>query len=270
MKFQRSYPLSRIKPGVIKSMFFLFAFIRLASAWSNENTGYYEDLFSQANEFYSKTKYDSSIFLYESIVNAGYESANLYYNLGNAHYKKKNIPAAILYYEKAKKLEPGDGDILFNLQLANQQITDKIEPLPELFLSKWWNEIISSAPADAWGKWVLILSFYAAAMFAFFIFSGQVFFRKIFFWSGIAGIILALFTWSFALKQEKLLTESHEAIVFAPSITTKSSPDEGSTNLFVIHEGTKVKILEKVSNWYKISLADGNIAWMKAEDAMEI
>lgn len=270
MNFQISYLFDPIKFRLVKSIFCFFAILNFTSVTGSENAAHYEDLFRQANEFYSKANYDSSILYYESIAGAEYESANLYYNLANACYKKKNIPAAVLYYEKAKKLKPDDGDILFNLQLVNQQITDKIEPLPELFLTKWWNGFISSAPVDSWGKWVIILAFYAAVMFAFFIFSGQVIFRKIFFWSGVAGIILAVISFSFALKQEKLITESHEAIVFAPSITAKSSPDENSTNLFVIHEGAKVKILEKVSDWYKISLADGNIGWIKEENVKEI
>ncbi len=243
-----------------------FTICNLQSASANENISHYENIFKLGNEAYSKGNYDSAIFYYESIINADFESASLYYNLGNAYYKMKYLPNTILCYEKSKKLKPDDSDNAFNLQLANQQITDKIEPLPEIFYLKWWNEIISSASVDSWGKWAIILSFYAMLMFSFFVLSDSATMKRIYFWSGIVGIFLLIFSFSFALKQQSLITKESDAIVFSPSVTTKSSPDENSTNLFVIHEGTKVKILEKVDDWCKISLPDGNIGWIKKEE----
>ncbi len=203
--------------GLISIFFFQFSF-------GNENISHYENLFQHANEYYSKGNYDSAIIMYRNIVNAEYESVSLYYNFGNAYYKMKNIPSAILYFEKAKKLAPDDNDVLFNLQLTNQQITDKIEPLPELFYKKWWNEIISAAAMDSWAKWTIILAIYALLMFVFFVLAESVTFKKIYFWSGIAGIIFAVFSFSFAMKQEKFLIESNEAIVFSSSITAKVRP----------------------------------------------
>lgn len=243
-----------------------FATCNLRHATCNGNVSYYENILKLGNDAYSKGNYDSAIVYYESIINAEYESASLYYNLGNSYYKRKNLPNAILYYERSKKLEPDDSDLSFNLQLANQQITDKIEPLPVLFLTRWWNEIISSASVDSWGKWAIILSFYTMVMFVFFVLSDSILLRKIYFWSGIFGITLMIFSFSFAVRQQSLITKENEAIVFSPSVTTKSSPDENSTNLFVIHEGTKVNILEKVNDWCKISLPDGNIGWMRMEE----
>lgn len=250
---------------VLTSLFFLFF-----PASAEDNMEHYERVFARANEFYSAGKFDSALVLYQSIVDAEYESEVLYYNLGNSCYKMKNIPAAILYYEKAKKLKPDDADVFFNLQLANQQITDKIEPLPELFVTRWWKGMISSMSVDGWGKWTLVFFFYSVIMLTLFILSASAGFRKTSFWSGLAGVILSAFSFSIALKQEKLLTKNNEAIVFAPSTTSKSSPDENSTNLFVIHEGTKVKILEKLNEWIKISIADGNIGWIDAGDVREI
>ena len=242
----------------------------IQNSFGNENISHYENLMKQGNEFYAKGNFDSAVVVYQNIINADFESANLYYNLGNAYYKMKNIPSAILFFEKAKKLDQGDNDILFNLQLANQQITDKIEPLPEMFLTKWWNGIISSVSMDSWAKWAIILAFYAMFMFMFFNLSEAAWLKKLYFWTGVAGISLAILSFTFALKHEKLISENAEAIVFSPSVTAKSSPDDNSTNLFVIHEGIKVKILEKVSDWYKISLPDGNIGWMKKEDVKGI
>lgn len=248
----------------------LFVLCNFQQVCANEDFSHYENVLRMGNDAYTKGKYDSAVVLYESIVNAEFESASLYYNLGNAFYKMKRLPDAIWYYEKAKKIEPGDRDISFNLQLANQQIIDKIEPLPELFFTRWWKEIISSASVDAWAKWTLILSFYSFLMFAFFMVSFTVSFRRIFFISGIAGLFMAVLTFSFAFKQEKYYQSENEAIVFSPSVTTKSSPDETSTNIFVIHEGTKVKILEHLNGWSKITLPDGNIGWLKSEEIKAI
>lgn len=239
-------------------------------AFGNANQGHYEELFTKGNEAYTKNNFDSAIIYYEGIVNAGFESGILYYNLGNSYYKKRNIPAAILYFEKAKKLVPDDSDVLFNLQLANQQITDMIEPLPDFFLNQWWKTIISSASVDAWGRWSIVFAFYSVIMLMFFIFSESAGFRKLFFWSGLTGLIFTVFTLYFAFEQEKNLVENNEAIVFSSTVTTKSSPGDNSTNLFVIHQGTKVKILERVNGWIKIAIPDGNIGWIISEEVREI
>lgn len=262
------FPEKTMKRNVFHSagMVFLvcfFSFFFSHFAEGNENAEHYENLFRMANDAYSRGQYDSALAGYQAILNADFESSSLYFNIGNAFYKTKKIPSAILYYEKARKLQPNDNDVAFNLLLANQQITDKIEPLPELFFIRWWNGVVSSASMDSWARYAIIFCFYTFSMFVFFVFSVSGSFRKLFFWSGIAGVFMAILSFSFALKQESNILGEKEAIVFAPSVTTKSSPDESSTNLFLIHEGTKVKILEKLNDWCKISLLDGNIGWIK-------
>ncbi len=223
-----------------------------------------------ANEAYSRGAFDSAAYLYETIMKAGFESTAIYYNAGNSYYKMKNIPYSILYFEKAKKLDPEDADNNFNLQMANQQIIDKVEPLPEFIITKWWKQLISSSPADSWGTWFLVFIYYSMAMLTFFVFSPSSFWKRVLFSSGIIGIILACFCFTFGSIQKERTSENIEAIVFTPSITTKSSPDENSTNLFVIHEGSKVRIMETVNEWCKISLPDGNIGWMRSEELKQI
>lgn len=240
------------------------------SCIAQDNIAHYETKYLQANKQYSNGAYDSAVMVYEEIISAGYESSVLYFNLGNSYYKLKQVPMAILYYEKAKKLAPDDSDILFNLQLANQHIVDKFEPLPELFYSVWWNKLINAASVDKWGMWVFFSLLYAATVMILFAFSSSVFIRKFLFASGIIAIVISCFSFVFAWQQEAMVTSNSEAIVFTPTVTVKSSPDDNSTSLFVIHEGNRVKLMETVNDWYKIALLDGNVGWLRKDDVKEI
>jgi tetratricopeptide (TPR) repeat protein len=115
-------------------------------------------LIEQANKYYDESEYSLAVETYETIINNGFESDKLYYNLGNAYFKLNNLPMAIFYYEKAKKLNPYDADILFNLEIANGRIIDKIEPVPQFFLFKWWDLLVKSRTMEQWAR-VSIFSF---------------------------------------------------------------------------------------------------------------
>lgn len=250
----------------ISILFVLFIF----SVMYAENEAYYQQKLTEGNKLYSENKFIEAKTLFLEVVNANYESASLFYNLGNTYYKLNDIAHSILYFEKAKKINPGDVDVLFNLEIANQRITDKIEPLPELFLTKLWYGFIHSQSADGWGKWTLVLIFWSALSIALYLFSFSLIWRKLFFYNGIISFAIAVVTLFFAFTQDKLSTEANQAIVFTPTLTVKSSPEASGTNLFVIHEGTKVKIVETVNDWYKIVLLDGNIGWLKKSDVKTI
>lgn len=221
-----------------------------------------ETQFEQANELYRNGKFSKAAELYEQIVSNGYEHAVLYYNLGNTYFKKKNIPTAILYYERAKRLAPQDEDILYNLHLANLRVVDKIESLPQLFFAQWWNTLISLMSSDGWGTVSIIGLWCILAGGSMYFISRSYGIKRIMFILSSLSILVVLFSFIAILQQyNRERTESH-AIVFSPTISVKSSPDEQSTDLFVLHEGVKVEVLDTVGEWRKVRLVDGKVGWI--------
>ncbi|MEZ5199730.1 MAG: tetratricopeptide repeat protein [Bacteroidales bacterium] len=253
-----------------KRMKKLLFIIGLFFLFNNAFSANVDSLFMKANENYSQDLYTNATELYLQIIDQGYESPEVYYNLGNCYFKSNNIPSAILYYEKAKKLKPNDEDIEFNLKVANTKIVDKIEPVPELFFWQWWRSIYNVFGADTWAKIGVggfILFF---IMLAFYLLSKQTLIRKTAFYTGVVIFIITLFTIAVGYQKYKLLKSENEAIVFTPTITVKSSPNQNSVDLFVIHEGSKVKIVEKVGGWYEIKIANGSVGWLPASSLKDI
>jgi tetratricopeptide (TPR) repeat protein len=225
-----------------------------------------ESMMEQANQSYSSADYAAAISLYESVIGSGYESAGIYFNLGNAYFKLGNIPAAILFFEKARKIDPTDEDIRFNLELANSRIIDKMEPLPDFFLRTWWKSARDLFSSDQWAKIGLagfILLLVSAALF---VISTMVFTRKIMFWAGIVCFTIMSASLIFSLYSYREYSRQSSAIIFTPTITVKSSPNESSVDLFVIHEGTKVYITDMVEGWSEVRLANGNVGWVQTEN----
>ena len=223
--------------------------------------------FQQANDLYTKGEYKAAAEMYQKLVDNNYESAALYFNLGNSYYKQNAVAEAILYYEKAKKLAPHDNDIQFNLDMANLQITDKIEPIPTFFLTSFWINLLQLSNMDGWA-WITVISlFTVCVLFTLFTLSSEILWRKVNFYSGLMLLLVALFSLYAAFSQHKIVSTSNYAIVFTPTLNVKSSPGNTGKDLFVIHEGTKVQLLEQTEeDWYKIILADGNVGWLKKTD----
>lgn len=228
------------------------------------------ELLQKANENYSKQQYKQAIEGYNQILAANLEAPEVYFNLGNAYYKTGQYTLAILNYERAKLLAPDDEDIAFNLQVANQKVVDSIQELPGLFIVRWWNSIINSQTTDTWATFSIIsfIAFLIMLGFYFFAKTGDV--RRITFWTGCFLIFFTIFTWSFAAQQKGRLVNHAYAIVMQPTVTVKSSPDAAGTNLFVIHEGIKVRITDKLGEWVEIKLADGNKGWALSDTVEKI
>jgi tetratricopeptide (TPR) repeat protein len=228
------------------------------------------DLLQKANEHYTKEEYKQAIDDYNKILMTNMESSEVYFNLGNAYYKTKQYTLSILNFERAKLLAPDDEDIAFNLQVANQHVVDSIQELPGIFIVRWWNSLVNSQTTDAWA--VISISgfilFLVLMGFYFFARTGEV--KRVSFWAGCFLILLTIFSWSFAAQQKSRLVNHLEAIVMQPTVTVKSSPSEKGTNLFVIHEGLKVKITDKLGDWVEIKLADGNKGWLQTESVERI
>lgn len=228
------------------------------------------DLMQKGNDYYSKDQFKQAIDVYNQILMTNVESPELYFNLGNAYYKSKQYTQAILNFERAKLLSPDDEDINFNLQIANQHVVDSIQELPGIFIVRWWNSLINSQTTDTWAVISIIsfLLFLTLAGLYFFARTGDI--RRISFWTACLLITFSLFSWSFAAKQKSRLVGHNYAIVIQPTVTIKSSPSEKGTNLFVIHEGLKVRITDKLDGWLEVRLSDGNKGWLPIESIERI
>jgi tetratricopeptide (TPR) repeat protein len=218
--------------------------------------------FANANTAYQKGHYKEALTLYKSLFDKGLESSVLYYNLGNAYFKTNDISSAILFYEKAKKLDPANEEIEFNLKVCNQRIIDKTESLPQLFYERWWKGITGLFSVDGWAKVIIIFLVFTLFSFGLYFASRSLLLRKIGFYAGILFFIISLFGFIFAKQQYSKLQNQKEAIVFSPSVTIKSSPDEKGQDLFIIHEGTKLQLIDNIGEWTEIRLANGSVGWM--------
>lgn len=229
-----------------------------------------EDLLRKANDLYTQEKFTEAIDAYNELLMTNLESPEVYFNLGNAYFKTNQFPKAILNYERAKLLSPDDEDINFNLQVANQRVVDAIQELPGIFLVRWWNSLVNSLTTDTWAL-ISILAFVLFLTLAglyFFARSGDI--RRIAFWSASVLFAFSMMSWSFAAQQKSRLVDHEYAIVMQPTVTVKSSPSEKGTNLFVVHEGLKVKVTDKLGDWLEVKLADGNKGWLLMESVERI
>lgn len=229
-----------------------------------------DSLFAAANRAYDKGLYDSAATTYRKIIAEGKESAVLYYNLGNAYYKNKDIPSAILYYEKAKKLAPNDEDIAYNLGIANTMIVDKIDKIPDLFYKRWWNSFYNLFDADSWAVFS-ILSFTILMLFiGMYILGNTRKTKRLAFYLGVVFLLISVVAFGLASQKYYYGRTHKEAIIFTPTLTVKSAPSTHAVDLFVIHDGTKVQVLDKVDHWLKIKIQNGSVGWLPADDLKEI
>lgn len=225
--------------------------------------------FAKANYYYNESRYDTAVIIYERIMEEGFVSAPLLYNIGNTYFKMRNYPMAILYYEKALKLDPTNKEIKQNLAIANALITDKIEPMPVFFLTKWWRNIGNQLSANGWaGASLKLFGLLLILLFVYFTAHTRGV-RKASFFTSILVIILFVCSLIFAYQKHQYLNEQNEAIVMTPTITVKSSPSSSGVDLFVLHEGTKVEIMDKADNWDKVKIADGSVGWMPSSASIK-
>lgn len=229
-----------------------------------------ESVVKEAETAYAKEDYTKAIELYEDILKDNGESAEIYYNLGNAYYKAGKVAPAILNYERALVLEPGDGDVRFNLQIAKQKTVDKIEPVGEFFLTKWFRSIQNMGTADSWAKLGILCFILFIGCLVLFFFSKWPRLKKVGFYAGIALLLIVIFANIFAKHQKDEVMNRTHAIVFSPTVTVKSSPDASGTDLFILHEGTKVLVKSTLGEWSEIELEDGNVGWMPSKDIEKI
>jgi tetratricopeptide (TPR) repeat protein len=250
-----------------KTIYILIALVLPLLSFGSDNT---QALFEKGNAYYAKSQYKEAMATYQQILDAGYQSATVYFNMGNAGYKNGDIPTALLYYEKAHKLSPGNDDINFNIRLANSKITDKIDEVPEFFLSKWWKGFIFSFSADALAIISVVLVLVASVMLILYFFANSVSVKKSSFYASITIFFLGFITIFIAGSQVSYFDAHKQAIIFSGSVNVKSGPGEQLGTLFILHDGTKVNVLDNSNGWMKIKLANGNEGWIKLSAAKEI
>jgi Tetratricopeptide repeat. len=221
----------------------------------------------EGDNAYIHNNYIKAIKIYETLLSTKGQSADVYYNLGNCYYKAGDMAKAILNYERALLLNPGDGDIRSNLEIARSKTVDKTNPAPQLFFVSWTNSLINCMGTDSWAKFgvfsfiLFILTLYV------FIFSKKVILKKIGFIASIAFLVIVVAANLFAAHQKDLMVNRNSAIIMTPSVTVKSTPNESGTDLFIIHEGRKVSIKDNsMKEWKEITLEDGNVGWVKTAD----
>lgn len=238
-------------------------------AWSQDslnsdihNRTYYA-AYLQANTLYSKGDFVKAAEAYEEVISAGYESPELYYNLGNAYFKLNNIGKTILNYERAKKLAPQDEDIAFNLKLAGQRTIDKIEALPVLFLNEWWDNLKSAHSEKTWsmrsiGCFVIFLFFLGIFMT-----SKRSINKQFGFWLGIVFFIFSGISFSVAKSRYHDIIIHNDGVILSSSVEVKNAPADNGKKLFILHEGAKITAPETKGDWVRIELSKEKVGWVK-------
>ena len=222
-------------------------------------------LFEQGNVLYNEGDFEQAILKYEAVLNNGEHAPELYFNLANAHYKLNHIAPSIYYYEKALQLAPNDKEIQNNAAFARNMTIDAIGSVPEVGLSNYLKKIINTYSFNMWAKISVACICLFVILFLLYYFSFSTTSKRLSFVSSMICIGLTCITLAFAFHKYNLDKKDQPAIVFAQESQVKSEPNLRSTEAFILHEGTKVQILDTVKNWKKIKLTDGTTGWISSE-----
>ena len=217
----------------------------------------------QANAAYNNGDYASALKQYEAIQAEGLHSAALYYNMANAYFKMDELAEAILYYNRALRLAPADEDIRHNLEYAEQMTRDSIEEIPEFILTTWVRAVRGALSSTAWCVLSLVLLVVSLSMMLVYLLAQRLSLRKTGFYVMVVAGVLFLLTTIFAWSEGRMDVEHREAVIMNSAVSIKSSPDRAATELFVLHEGTKVVIGETISGWAEVRIADGRKGWIE-------
>ncbi len=233
---------------------------------SGASAGDAEGTFREGNAAFQKGDFAAAIRAYEGLISEGYSSGALYYNLGDAYYRSGDITRAILNYERARRLIPYDEDLLHNIKVARSMTVDRIEPLPRLFLWRYWEALRDGFSIDA----LAVTGYFAyivmlAGLLLLFL-SGRSRLRRAGAYSGLAGAAVLFLMISLIAARVRYIDRRDTGIVVSGAAEVKNAPDDEGPSAFVLHGGTKVEIADRVGDWIRIRLEDGKVGWMTAED----
>jgi tetratricopeptide (TPR) repeat protein len=249
--------MSGIVRYLIMSVFFSCLVFSVDSVYAQAS----DRLYTIGADAYKAKNYPQAIESYQKLISDGYRSAAVYYNLGNAYYKTDQISLAILSYERALRLAPADEDIRYNLKLANLKTVDRITPIPQLYLVTKYQSFASSRSSRTWAIYSVVAVWLALIAFSLYLFIAGI--RRVGFFSGSLLLLFALFFSYLSYAQRQAEFGDGQAILITANTYIKSAPDTSGTDLFMIHEGVKLNILDKVGEWSKVRLADGKVGWVE-------
>lgn len=244
---------------IIHSLFLFGLAMSLALAQSPDA------IMEQANEAYMEENYGKALELYERIPGMELESASLYHNMGNAWYQKGHLGKAILNYERALMLSPSYTPALHNLRIARSQIVNPIEEMPLMFYQRWHNALTGLLSADGWAITGIVSLFFIALCIALFVASRSVFLRKLYTLLAAVVFLVSVVAFYSAGRQHHRQHKTENVIVMEQMQHVNSAPGGQGSDLFVVYEGTKAKVLSKVESWYELRFADGNVGWVNSE-----
>ena len=222
-----------------------------------------EELWDMANLAYNEGNFAKAVATYEQILSQNLHSAALYYNLANAYFKQGELGKALLNYNRASRIAPGDEDIRHNQEYAEKMTKDSIEKIPEFFLITWLRSVRGAMSCTAWTVLSIVMLATALVMALLYLLAQRMSLRKVGFYTMAVAVLLFVATSIFAISERNQLVGRSEAIVMSTAASVKSSPDRSATELFVLHEGTKVSIGETTDGWAEVRIADGRKGWIE-------
>lgn len=224
-------------------------------------------LFEQGNAAYREKKYAEAEDAYSKIAASDIRSDAVEFNLGNACFKQGKLGKAILHYERAKRMNPGDEDIRFNLKMAYSTTQDKVEPIPLLIHEQWFHNLLLAMSSDAWSWTCVILLWCATGCGLLYLFANTIALKRNSFLAMLGFFGSSLLVFFLAYQADKEQVGGQAAIVIEANASIKSTPDSKGTTLFMLHEGTRVEVLEQTEGWLEIRIANGNKGWIETGKA---
>ncbi|VAX27533.1 Aerotolerance protein BatE [hydrothermal vent metagenome] len=237
--------------------------------FSSVNAADVDSLMMQGNQLYQNKQYDEAIQKYQAILDQGYSSAALYYNLGNAYYRSGKLGYAILNYERGLKLEPDNEDLQYNLKIVKARTIDRIKEVPQIFIVDWWVTFITAFSLTTWQVLVIIFYLILLGSVTIFFISKHGRLQRYSVYSALVGLLAAVLFTIVLFANVGRETSKDFAILTTNTVAAKQSPNDSSNDLFVIHEGLKVAVMSQFGDWVEVKLYDGKVGWLP-KDALEI
>lgn len=220
-------------------------------------------LWDAASTAYINGDYAKAVKAYEQLVARELSSAKLYYNLANAYFKEEQLSRSILFYRRALRLDPGNADARYNLIVAEARTKDNIERIPEFFLTEWFRSIRRTMGCTGWSILSLIALACGLGLGLLYLLSQRLTLRKTGFYGSLAAAVVFVLTTGFAMGERHTMLDRSEAVVMSSSAAIKSAPDRSATDLFILHEGTTVRITDELDRWCEVTIADGKKGWVE-------
>lgn len=224
-----------------------------------------DSLYIRAGEAYTEGRFEEAMETYKAVVDLGYESPDLYFNMGNAAFRSNELGFAVLYYEKSLKLDPSHEEARKNLAYISRYKADQLESVPELFIRTWIRYIYQIFSLHTWSYIALAMFLLMLTGILAYIFSSVMALKKTGFFTGLLALILFVLSLTAASNRHSEFISPDRAVIILPSVVVKSTPSLSGTDLFVLHEGTKVRKDDRVSGWIEITISDGRVGWVPAE-----